>query len=66
MFESKTVVVIVPLLIPPLLCREQLSTSMSRAREHLVLVRSEDTISIAIMSMFNRALGRALLFRRIQ
>jgi exodeoxyribonuclease V alpha subunit len=61
--EYGTVVVIVPPVGSPLLRRELLYTAMTRARKHLVLIASEDSITNAVMSTINRASGLAARIR---
>jgi exodeoxyribonuclease V alpha subunit len=61
--EYGTVVVIVPPVGSPLLRRELLYTAITRARKHLVLIASEDSITNAVMSTINRASGLAARIR---
>jgi exodeoxyribonuclease V alpha subunit len=61
--EYGTVVVIVPPVGSPLLRRELLYTAVTRARKHLVLIASEDSITNAVMSTINRASGLAARIR---
>jgi exodeoxyribonuclease V alpha subunit len=57
--EYETVVVVVPPVSSPLLRRELLYTAITRARKHLVLIASDDSITNAVMSTINRASGLA-------
>ena len=57
--EYETVVVVVPPVGSPLLRRELLYTAITRARKHLVLIASDDSITNAVMSTINRASGLA-------
>ena len=61
--EYHTVIVVVPPVGSPLLCRELLYTAVTRARKHLVLIASEDAITTAVMSTINRASGLAARVR---
>ena len=61
--EYGTVIVIVPPVGSPLLRRELLYTAITRARKHLVLIASEDSITNAVMSTINRASGLAARIR---
>jgi exodeoxyribonuclease V alpha subunit len=61
--EYGTVIVIVPPVGSPLLRRELLYTAVTRARQHLVLIASEDSITNAVMSTINRASGLAARIR---
>ncbi len=61
--EYSTVIVIVPPVGSPLLRRELLYTAITRARKHLVLIASEDSITNAVMSTINRASGLAARIR---
>jgi exodeoxyribonuclease V alpha subunit len=61
--EYGTVIVIVPPVGSPLLRRELLYTAVTRARKHLVLIASEDSITNAVMSTINRASGLAARIR---
>lgn len=61
--EYGTVIVIVPPVGSPLLRRELLYTAVTRARNHLVLIASEESITNAVMSTINRASGLAARIR---
>jgi exodeoxyribonuclease V alpha subunit len=61
--EYHTVVVVVPPVGSPLLRRELLYTAVTRARKHLVLIASEDSITSAVMSTINRESGLAARVR---
>lgn len=61
--EYHTVVVLVPPVGSPLLRRELLYTAVTRARKHLVLIASEDSIISAVMSKINRESGLAARIR---
>ena len=61
--EYGTVIVVVPPVGSPLLRRELLYTAITRARKHLVLIASEDSITNAVMSTINRASGLAARIR---
>ncbi len=61
--EYHTVIVVVPPVGSPLLRRELLYTAVTRARKHLVLITSEDSITSAVMSTINRASGLAARMR---
>ena len=52
-------IVIVPPVVSPLLRRELLYIAITRARKHLVLIASEDSITNAVISTINRASGLA-------
>ena len=61
--EYRTVVVVVPPVGSPLLRRELLYTAVTRARKHLVLIASEESITSAVMSTINRESGLAARVR---
>jgi exodeoxyribonuclease V alpha subunit len=61
--EYHTVVVVVPPVGSPLLRRELLYTAVTRARKHLVLIASEESITSAVMSTINRESGLAARVR---
>lgn len=61
--EYHTVVVLVPPVGSPLLRRELLYTAVTRARKHLVLIASEESITNAAMSKINRESGLATRIR---
>ena len=61
--EYDTVVVVVPPVGSPLLRRELLYTAVTRARKHLVLIASEESITSAVMSTINRESGLAARVR---
>ena len=61
--EYDTVVVVVPPVGSPLLRRELLYTAVTRARKHLVLIASDESITSAVMSTINRESGLAARVR---